>query len=143
MALTFPITPDGLEVDVFVNLEAAALIPLWQTGTHPAPIAGRGIIDTGSDITAVSQSILQRLVVPFVFQTATQGIGGSVPVNLYKVSLHILDSRNVSLTWLTLPTLLVMELPTGLQFDVLIGLDVIRTCKMLVDGPAGKFTLDS
>ena len=40
------------------------------------------------------------------------------------------------------PDLLVMELPTGLAFDVLIGMDVLRTCKMSVDGPAGQFTLD-
>jgi hypothetical protein len=26
--------------------------------------------------------------------------------------------------------------------DVLVGMDVILTCKMMVDGPVGQFTLD-
>jgi hypothetical protein len=26
--------------------------------------------------------------------------------------------------------------------DVLVGLDVLRTCKLFVDGPGGTFTLD-
>jgi hypothetical protein len=38
--------------------------------------------------------------------------------------------------------LLVMEMPSALPVDVLIGMDVIRTCKLLVDGPVGLFTLD-
>jgi hypothetical protein len=50
MALIFPITPDGLGVDVLVNLEAAILVRLWQQGVQPAPAQGRGIIDTGSDL---------------------------------------------------------------------------------------------
>jgi hypothetical protein len=40
------------------------------------------------------------------------------------------------------PDLLVMELPAGLPFDALVGMDVVRTCRTLVDGPAGAFTLD-
>lgn len=32
MALTFPLTPNGLEVDVVVNWDAAALVPLWRAG---------------------------------------------------------------------------------------------------------------
>jgi hypothetical protein len=35
-----------------------------------------------------------------------------------------------------------MELAPGFAFDVLIGMDVLMSCKMLVDGPAGSFTLD-
>jgi hypothetical protein len=34
-----------------------------------------------------------------------------------------------------------MEMPAALPVDVLIGMDVIRTCKLLVDGSAGRFTL--
>jgi len=142
MALTYPIGPGGLEVDVLVNLEAAALIPLWQAGTRPAAISARGLIDTGSDITAVSQAILQHLAVPVVGRATTQGITGPVPVTLYRVSLHLYDSRNPALPWLPRPTLLVSELPTTLPFEVLVGMDVLRTCRMHFDGPAGWFTMD-
>ncbi len=143
MALTFPLTPNGLEVDVLVNLEAAVLIPLWQTGVRPPPIPGRGLIDTGSDITAVSQSILQQLGAPVIVSATTHGIGGTVSVNLYRVSLHIFDARTQNLPWLPYPMLNVMALPPNIPFDVLIGLDILRTCKMFVDGPGGQFTLDS
>ncbi len=37
---------------------------------------------------------------------------------------------------------MVMELAPGVPFDVLIGMDIIRTCKMLVDGPASLFSLE-
>jgi hypothetical protein len=35
------------------------------------------------------------------------------------------------------------ELPAGLPFDVLVGLDVLRNGKLFLDGPAGQFTLDA
>jgi hypothetical protein len=35
-----------------------------------------------------------------------------------------------------------MDLAPGFPFDVLIGMDVLRTCKLTVDGPAGQFTFD-
>jgi hypothetical protein len=63
-------------------------------------------------------------------------------VDLYQVALHVRDASNPNLTWLFHPTLVVMELTTGISFDALIGLDIIRTCKLFVDGPAGQFTLD-
>jgi hypothetical protein len=142
MALTFPITADGLLVDVLVNLEAGALIQLWQKGVQPTPIQGQAIIDTGSDISAVSLTILQRLGVPSVMQATTQGIGGTLSVLLYRVSLHVFNSQNVNLNWLTHPTVVVMELAPGIPFDVLIGMDIIRACKMTVDGPSGTFMLE-
>jgi hypothetical protein len=142
MALTFPITSDGLIVDVLVNHEAAVLVQLWQQGIQPQPAPARAIIDTGSDISAVSLPILQQLGAQPVLQAMTQGIGGAVSVRLYKVSLHIFDTQNVNLPWLPHPTLLVMELAPDIPFDVLIGLDIIRTCKMTVDGPGGFFTLE-
>lgn len=109
---------------------------------RPPPIPGRALIDTGSDISAVSSSILQQIGVPSVAHATTHGIGGPLAVNLYEVGLHILDARNSSLPWILHPSLVVMELAPGVAFDVLIGLDVLRTCKLILDGPCGQFTLD-
>lgn len=142
MALTFPLTPAGLEVDVVVNRDAAALIPLWQTGVRPPPIPGRGLIDTASDISAVSSPILQQLGLSPVGQTTTHGISGSLAVNLYEVGLHILDARDTSRPWIFHPTIVVMELSPGVPFDALIGLDIVRACTLVLDGPGGHFTLD-
>jgi hypothetical protein len=140
--LTFPIVPAGLVVDVLVNLEAAVLLPLRSTGGGPAPIQGSGLIDTGSDISALALPILQRLGTAPVGQTVTHGIAGPIPVALYRASLHIFNAQNVTLPWQSHPTLVVMELAAGVPFDVLLGMDILRTCKTLIDGPANNFLLD-
>jgi hypothetical protein len=46
------------------------------------------------------------------------------------------------LPMLTLPSLLVMALPPGPSCDVLIGMDVLKQCKLIVDGPANFFTVE-
>lgn len=140
--LTFPILNPGLVVDVLVNLKAAALMNLWSSGGSPPPITGRALIDTGSDISAVALPLLRQLQLLPLRSVSTHGVGGTVQVNLFEVSLHILDARNVHQPWLSQPSLVVMELAPGIPFDALIGMDVIRTCKLQVDGPGGNFTLD-
>lgn len=142
MALTFHLTPAGLEVDVVINRDAAALVPLWQTGVYPQPIPGRGLIDTASDISAVSLAIIQQLGISPTGRTTTHGISGPLAVNLYQLGLHVFDANNSSLPWLFQPTIVVMELSPGVPFDALIGLDILRTCKLFLDGPSSQFTLD-
>lgn len=96
--LNFPIAPAGLAVDVRINLDGATLNGLRAAGRPvPGSIAATGLIDTGSDITAVAPSILQRLAIPIHYHTTTHGIGGPVPVRLFLVTLFILDSRQPSL----------------------------------------------
>jgi hypothetical protein len=86
---------------------------------------------------------LQGLGVPVKHKSTTQGIGGSVAVNLYDVSLSLTDFGTPGAPLFVQPTLLVMELPAVLpNVDVLIGLDVLLGCRMLLDGPALQFTLD-
>jgi hypothetical protein len=140
--LVFLITPDGLSVDVLVNLDAATLQSLWASGAGPSPVPARGLIDTGTDITAVSLPILQQLGVPVSQQRVTHGIGGGLPVKLYRVGLHIVHLNNLADPWFSHLSLLVMGLPTLLPIDVLIGLDVLRTCNTFIEGRAGRFTLD-
>jgi hypothetical protein len=141
--LTLPITPDGLRVDVLVNLDATVLVPLRTSGQPaPSPVAAHGLIDTGSDITVLSMALLQQLGVAVQSPVTTHGITGPVQANTYLVSLHILDARNIAHPWLSQPQLRVMGLQLGTMFDVLIGMDILRTCKLTVDGPGGQFTLD-
>lgn len=140
--LTSPIGPDGLIVDVLVNLEAPALLSLRSANQPRPPVPALGLLDTGSNVTGIALPILQKLGALVVGQSSTTSIVGSVGVNLYRVSLHVWDQRNSNLPWLTQPSLLVMELPAGFPYDVLIGMDVLRTCKTIVDGPGGIFTLE-
>jgi hypothetical protein len=140
--LTFPIVPDGLLVDVFVNLEAPALVPLWAAGRPCAPAPGRGLIDTGSTGSGISVPIIQRLNLVPVLQGTSAGLWSTAGVNLYLVSLHVLDQQDVTLPWFSHASLMVMELPVDFAHDVLIGMDVLQSCKTLIDGPAQRFTLE-
>ncbi len=63
-------------------------------------------------------------------------------MNLYRASLHIMDKQQPGLPWLSQLSLVVMELTPGFPFDVLIGMDILLTCKMLVDGPRRQFALE-
>jgi hypothetical protein len=90
----------------------------------------------------VALPLLQQLAVAVSQQGMTHGISGSVPVQLYKISLHILNFADLGGPWFSHPSILVMGLPAGLPIEVLIGMDVLRTCKMVVDGPGLQFTLE-
>jgi hypothetical protein len=141
--LTFPITPDGLTLSVRVNLDGAALTSLIAAGQPPPPSVNvTAVIDTGSNASGVAPWVLQQLGAPVHFNATTQGIGGSVGVRMFMVTLFLLDINRPHLPWLPVPDLLVMELPPHIAVDVLVGMDILRTCKMLVDGPAGHFMLD-
>ncbi|HEY7428400.1 MAG TPA: hypothetical protein VH682_29480 [Gemmataceae bacterium] len=109
-----------------------------------APILCRGLIDTGTDITSVASKVLRRLGLntPTV-QATTQTVRGSAPVDLFEVSVNVLDLGNPSRPKFVLPTLRIMELPTPLSnLDVLIGLDMLLRARLLLDGPGRIFTLD-
>jgi hypothetical protein len=90
----------------------------------------------------VSEQILRQVGVPAFAHGKTSGVGGVVPVALHRVGLHLADASDATLPWITFLTLEVIALPPTIPFDVLIGLDVIRTCRLFVDGPGGTFTLD-
>jgi len=141
--LTFPILAASLIVDVLVNLEAPVLIPLRAGGQARPPIETQGIIDTASNVTGVSAAIVQHLgLLPIGPATTTTGIGGSVTVQLDRVSLHLRDARVPTQPTFTMPSLEVMELPPAVSCDVLIGMDVLAGCKLIVDGPAQQFTVE-
>jgi hypothetical protein len=108
----------------------------------PPSASTTALIDTGSEITGVAPLIPQQPAVPVQYHTTTQRIGGSVPVRLFLVTLFILDSSSPHLPWMVRPDMLVMELPSGFPVEVLIDMDVLRTCKLLVEGPAGRFDLE-
>jgi hypothetical protein len=144
-SLTFPIRPDGLMCDVLVGLDRASTAGLQAAGQPLVPPARcRGYIDTGTDVTCVAPKVLRGLgLTTPARQTRTQTVSGPAPVNLFSASLSITDFGNPASPMLTFPTLPVMEIPAALPVvDVLIGLDILRTIRLVVDGPAGVFTLE-
>jgi hypothetical protein len=143
--LRFPVQTDGMICDLLVGLDGKttkALVAAKQTVAPP--IRCRGLFDTGSDITCVGSAVLRRLglIIP-IAQTITTTTGGSLPVDLFEVSLNVFDFASSQGPHLVIADLLVMELP-GLipQLDVLIGMDVLLTTRLLLDGPRRKFSLE-
>jgi len=64
-------------------------------------------------------------------------------VNLFSVSLSIRDFGNPASPMLVFPTVDIMEFHAAMpNLDVLVGLDVLRTIRLVVDGPNGVFTLE-
>lgn len=143
--LTFPIQPDGLSCDVLIGLDGKATTALVAAGQAVlAPVLCRGFIDTGTDMTCVAPAVLRRLglTVP-VAKSKTRTTTGSTPVDLFEVSVNVLDLRNPSGPKLILPVVMVMEIPAPFPIlDVLIGLDVLLTARLFLDGPGRRFTLD-
>ncbi|MBY0457458.1 MAG: retroviral-like aspartic protease family protein [Gemmataceae bacterium] len=129
-------------VDIRVNVAGATMHAALAAGQVPPSVPAQALIDTGTDVTAVAPALLRRLGARVVNTTTTQGISGSVQVRLFLVTLFVLDAGRPHLPWLTAPDLLVLELPGPLAFDVLIGLDILRTCRLFLDGPGQQFTLD-
>jgi hypothetical protein len=142
--LTFPVTVAGLALPVMVGIDGKTSSALFAAGKSiAAPIQARGLLDTGSDITAIASWVLQKLALPIVAKTVTSTAAGQINVNLYEVSLSITNPVQPNSPWLTLADLQVTELSAVLtDADVLIGLDVILQCRMIVDGPARFFSLD-
>jgi hypothetical protein len=140
--LTFPVSPVGLAVPVWIGLSGTVIAVRYGTGRPISPpVQARGLLDTGSDVTAVASWLLQGLPVATV--TTTHTVAGLVKVNLYEVSLGITDPGQPGSPWLTEADLLVMELAAVLpNVDVLIGLDVLLRYKLLLEGPARQFTLE-
>jgi hypothetical protein len=103
----------------------------------------RGELDTGSNVTAVSAAILQRLGVPAQYQATTHTPAGPLAVNVFEVNVgvrNLADPTGAELVEAKLP---VMELTTALpQIEVLIGFDVLLGCRFMLDGPGRQFSLD-
>src|SRR5947209_4768715 len=142
--LDYPVVPDGLVVDVLVGWPGPATAAALAAGGSIAfPVRARGVIDTGTDITAVGTYALRRLGLAAVQQAMTQTAAGRISADLYRVSLGVTDFADANASELIEPDLLVMEwasAPTGI--DVLIGLDILLGCQFRLDGPGRRFMLD-
>ena len=141
--LALPIVAGELLIDVRLNLHAPALVAFQAAQRSiPPSVQARAILDTGSNATGVSAALIQQLSLISTVPSSTHGIGGPVPVQLYRASLVVVDPAQPQIPWYVLPDLEVLELPPGTPVDVLIGMNVLLDFRLLVDGPARQFTLE-
>jgi hypothetical protein len=123
--LSFSVQADGLIVDVVIWLSRAAADDLTARGVPvPAPIRCRGLLDTGTDVSAVDPSLPARLGLSPTRQATTTTAAGIVIVNGYTLSLSITSAGIPQAPLLSVPSLQVTELATPLgAAEVLIGLE--------------------
>jgi Aspartyl protease len=140
---TFPITKDGCTLDVLVGLGHADMQAVVAAGQHPPPpLNARAILDTGSDKTAVIPRLLQQLGIRMLGSAQTHTAAGLLKVRLYEVSLSVPNPTGARTPMLVRPQWAVTEFlhpPPGI--DVLLGMDLVRECLSILDGPGAAFTL--
>jgi hypothetical protein len=141
--LTFPFGVGGLTLEVLIGLDGKTTATLHAAGQPiTMPVRARGLLDTGTDATALAPWVFQQLGLQPTKYTTTHTASGTVNVAVFEVSLTISGIGGTGRSMFVLPTLLVTELTTPLpNVDGLVGMDVISTCVVLIDGPARQFTL--
>jgi hypothetical protein len=141
--LTYPMSPDGPVVPVMFGMDRTRSAALAAAGQPiPRPIAGRALIDSGSDVTIVAAHILSALGLPPHLSASTQSTTGSASVNLFDASLSILAPPGAGVPMLVFPQLIVMEAPAPLSgIEAVVGRDVLSDCLFIMDGPRQYFIL--
>jgi hypothetical protein len=142
--LAFAISTGELKLPVLIGHNPNALAASLAAGlASPALIWTTGVVDTGANATCSTQAVLRQLGAASTGQSSTQTVGGLAAVNLCEVSLSIAPQHKGPGPMLTRPDLMVMEMPSPIPgVEVLIGLDILLDCKLLLDGPARRFTLE-
>jgi hypothetical protein len=142
--LTFAIPSGELKLAVVIGHNRQHLAGLLAAGQAlPAPIWTTGVIDTGTNVTCVTPAVLQQLGLASTGQSSSQTVAGHSAVNLFEVSVSTPPPGNVPAPMLTRRDLVVMEMPSPVPgVEVLIGLDILLDCKLVLEGPARRFTLE-
>jgi hypothetical protein len=79
--LTYPFAPDGLLVQALIGLSQPVMKALHAQGAPlPTGIHARGVLDSGSTVTAVAPWLLAALNATPGSATQTLTAGGSTPV---------------------------------------------------------------
>jgi hypothetical protein len=139
--LTFPFGPDGLVVPALLGLTAADLAVAPAAGTASPVLPVRGMIDSGTTVTAVAPGVLARLNVPPGPAVQTTTAAGPAQVRLYQVSFTIYDlASGVTLARPDWTVTNLLHDPDDV--DVLFGLDLLREVVLIVNGPGRTFSLD-
>jgi hypothetical protein len=142
--LRLPIVGGELALTALVNVGTQAGDELLASGQAlPRGVWGAAVIDTGTTLTCVSRAELRQLGLTPVGQGRSQTALGPMVADVYRVSLSLMAYPGSPGPMLTFRDMKVLELsPLIGGVDVLVGRDVVLTCNMIVEGPAGQFTLD-
>lgn len=134
---------DYPRLPVLIGLDGPLTRFIIDSGRLPPPPAEvEAVIDTGATVSSASAALNRRLKLPVVGGGVNQTAGGPVEVDLYSVSLGVLmadRSGSVVVDEALVISEMAVPIP-GVEF--LIGMDVLRKCRLTLDGPAGTFALE-
>jgi Aspartyl protease len=104
------------------------------------------LIDTGTQITCLSPDCAKSLDIPLtgVRLVNAPGITGVIPTTFREIRLSISTTTSEAAVLIDVPYLPIAELDlTGMEFDAVLGRDVLKKCVFIYDGPNESFTLKS
>jgi hypothetical protein len=139
----YPMPGKEMLVEVVVGLNTAQ-VQAMQAAGQPIPpfVRLHALIDTGTDVTAVTPAALAPLGLTPSGTVQTITAAGMVVVNYYEVSLTILRPGPAFAPGLARGMWTITEfLHSAPGLDVLVGMDVVSECLLIVDGPNQYFTL--
>jgi hypothetical protein len=141
--LTLPVQSHGLAVELVVGLDGDKMASLTLAGLPiPPPVRITGLIDTATDLTALSPRIIQQLALPVLGTVSTLTASGPAYVRLYEVSLSVTGSATAVGPICVHSKLRVTELATAIpNADCLLGMNVLGEGLFIFDGPARRFTM--
>jgi hypothetical protein len=143
--LTAPLTPDGALVHVLVGLSSSSVQAMRSAlRPIPSPVPGKALLDTGAEITCIDSSFVQALSLVLAGTTFANlpAHSGLTLGALFDVQLTIVHPSGNAPDNLTVPNLSSMELSLAhLNFQVLIGRDLLARCQFLYHGPKNDFHL--
>lgn len=127
--LTYPGGADALITNCIVMPAVDFSKEEKVTAYYPTDNA---VWDTGADTTIIRKSVAEALHLKSIVKSAISGIGGVVSSNIYRVHLGLPSGE-------ALLDLEVMELPDEqIDYDVIIGMDVIRECDFAITNKDGN-----
>jgi predicted aspartyl protease len=145
-------TPDGKTVSINPNIALHQRGPIIQVSVTieqnagkglvaqgkplPTPRTGLALIDTGATGTCIDEKVAQELGLPIIdVGKMTSATHADQQCSVYPVQINV-------------PPILVLNSPRTMGaalaaqgLMILIGRDVLRTCNLFYNGPAGQFTL--
>jgi hypothetical protein len=151
--LALPLTSrGGILIPALVTISGPNLLHLRRTRQPiPQPVAVNALLDTGAERTCVDPSVVARLSLPVSGSgfSASPGVATGPPIfggaNLaftYEAGLVILHPVTKPPSNLVVPELEVDELPlAAFGVEAVIGRDVLASCVLVYNGPAGSATL--